>query len=160
MYMPNTRTQRQGIHHNLYSTCSRWGFGVWVGGDANFSVRIGGNTNFSIFRYQHVGTPNTKLSRWGYCPTRQPNASVFASQWNIGYNVPLLLVGTKLQNEKKYGCISRQPYIHVKVGWEHAVKTSCKQSLVRLQPFATMFHYSNLFLLHKHCITPYNLTLK
>ena len=56
--------------------------GVGVGGNANFSVRNGGNANFSAFRYQHVDIPSVKLSHWGYCPTRQPNASVFASQWN------------------------------------------------------------------------------
>ena len=36
--------------------------GVCVWGNANFSVRVGGNANFSIFRYQHVGIPNAKLS--------------------------------------------------------------------------------------------------
>ena len=48
--------------------------GVGIGGNANFSGRVGGNTNFSIFRYQHVGIPNAKLSCWGYqreAPTRE-----------------------------------------------------------------------------------------
>ena len=35
--------------------------GVLVGGNANIRFGIGGNSNFSIFRYQHVGLPNTKL---------------------------------------------------------------------------------------------------
>ena len=45
--------------------------GVCIGGNANFRVRVGGSANFSIFRYQ--------LLRWGHCPTRRPNTSVFAS---------------------------------------------------------------------------------
>ena len=52
------------------------GVGVW--GNTNFSVRVEDNANFSIFRYQHVGIPNTKL--W-----QGPNAKGFAAQWNIGF---------------------------------------------------------------------------
>ena len=57
---------------------------VGIGGNANFSVRVVGNANFSVFRYQHVGIPNTKLWRWGSKLTQGPNANGFASQWNIG----------------------------------------------------------------------------
>ena len=54
---------------------------VGVEGNANFSFGVGvtqilalalGVTqilaNFSVFRYQHVGIPNTKLWRWGSKP--------------------------------------------------------------------------------------------
>ena len=58
--------------------------GVCSVGNANFSFCVGGNANFSVFRYQDVGISNAKLLHSGYCPTRRPNASVFASQWNIG----------------------------------------------------------------------------
>ena len=37
--------------------------GVCVGVNASFSIRIGGNANLSVFKYQHVGIPNAKLSR-------------------------------------------------------------------------------------------------
>ena len=43
------------------------------------------NANFSVFRYQHVGIGNAKSSRWGSNPKPGPNASGFASQWNIGF---------------------------------------------------------------------------
>ena len=36
--------------------------GVCVEGNANFSVCVGGTANLSVFRYQHVGIPNAKLS--------------------------------------------------------------------------------------------------
>ena len=75
-----TPAPRVGHPANLYSTCSRWGF-AWV--NANFRVGVGGNANFSVFRYQHVGIGNAKSLRWGSNPTRGPNASGFASQWNI-----------------------------------------------------------------------------
>ena len=35
-------------------------------------------------RYQHIGIPNAKFWRRGHCPTPTPDASYFASQWNIG----------------------------------------------------------------------------
>ena len=56
--------------------------GVCVRGNVNFSLRIGGNANSSVFKYQHVGIPNAKLSLWEYCPMRRPNVSVFALQGN------------------------------------------------------------------------------
>ena len=61
--------------------------GVGAGGNVNFSVQVGGNTNFSIFRYQHVGIPNTKVWRWRSKPTRGSNPNGFASQWNIGFKI-------------------------------------------------------------------------
>ena len=61
--------------------------GVGIGGNVNFSCCVGGNANFIVFRYQHVGIPNAKLGCWGSKPTRGPNASVFISQWNIGYRL-------------------------------------------------------------------------
>ena len=36
-----------------------------------------------LFGYQHVGISNAK-SRWFRPPTRRPNVSSFALQWNIG----------------------------------------------------------------------------
>ena len=49
---------------------SHWpALGFCVGGNTNFMFRFGGNANFSIFRYQHVGIPNSKLWRWGSKPT-------------------------------------------------------------------------------------------
>ena len=82
----------------MKSTCpTHWGpnatyfhllaLGVGVGGNTNFRVCVGGNANFSIFRYQHLGSPNAKLWRWGSKPTQGLNANGFASQWNIGYNL-------------------------------------------------------------------------
>ena len=59
--------------------------GFCIGGNANIMFCVGGDANFSIFRYQHVGIPNTKVSRWGYYPKRTPNARGFALQWNIGF---------------------------------------------------------------------------
>ena len=47
---------------------------------ANFMFRVGGNANFRVFRYQHVGIAHANL-RVG------PNASSFASQWNIGFRI-------------------------------------------------------------------------
>ena len=61
--------------------------GFCVGGTTNFMFRFGGNTNFSVFRYQHVGMPNTKLWCWGSKPMPGPNANGFASQWNIGFRI-------------------------------------------------------------------------
>ena len=46
---------------------------------------VGGNANFSIFRYQHVGIPNTKFVAMESKPMPGPNANGFASQWNIGF---------------------------------------------------------------------------
>ena len=66
--------------------------GFCVGANANSRVGVGGNTNFSVFRYQHVGIGNAKSLRWGSKPTRGPNASAFASQWNIGLRVFLILL--------------------------------------------------------------------
>ena len=40
---------------------------------------------FSVFRYQHVGTGNAKLWRWGSKPTPVNNVNGFESQWNIGF---------------------------------------------------------------------------
>ena len=58
--------------------------GFRVGGNANFKIRVGANANISVFRYQHVGIGEAKISHWGDYPTPGPNASSFASQWNIG----------------------------------------------------------------------------
>ena len=40
-----------------------------------------------VFRYQHVGTGNAKLWRWGSKTTPVPNANGFGSQWSIGLNL-------------------------------------------------------------------------
>ena len=62
-------------------------------GNTNFRFGIGGNANFSVFRYQHVGIPNAKLWRWGSKPKRGPNTNGFASQWNIGFKVMMMMFG-------------------------------------------------------------------
>ena len=62
-------------------------FGVGVGsrvGVGSSRLRVGSAT---LFGYQHVCISNTKLSGWGSRPMRDPNASCFALQWNIGFNV-------------------------------------------------------------------------
>ena len=55
--------------------------------NANFKIRVGSKANLSVFKYQHVGIGNAKLSRWGCNPTQAPNASGLASQWNIGLRI-------------------------------------------------------------------------
>ena len=55
--------------------------GFRVGVNVTFKIHIGGKANFSVFRYQHVGIPNTKFIG---VVTQGTNANVFASQWNIG----------------------------------------------------------------------------
>ena len=39
--------------------------------------------------YHHVGISNAKFWRRGHCPAPTPDARYFASQWNIGFTVPL-----------------------------------------------------------------------
>ena len=77
MYMANAR-----IFHLL-------ALGVGIGGNANFSIRFWGNAKFGIFKYQHVGIPNAKMSNWDSKPTRGPNANGFASQQNMGLKLHL-----------------------------------------------------------------------
>ena len=76
--MANTNIWRFGTQRNLYSTDLRLGYTL---GNANFRFGVG---CFRVFRYQHVGIGNAKSLRWGCNPTQGPNASAFASQWNIG----------------------------------------------------------------------------
>ena len=81
-----TPAPRVGHPANLYSTCSRWGFALRVMQILGLALGV---THFSDFRYQHVGSGNAKSSHnchWGSNPTRGPNASGFALQWNIGFN--------------------------------------------------------------------------
>ena len=47
-------------------------------------LRVGST---SLFRYRHVGMGNAKRSRWGWYPTRGPNAKGFAFWWHIGFKV-------------------------------------------------------------------------
>ena len=51
-----------------------------------------------LFRYQHVGIGNAKYSCWGSSPTRAPNASRFALQWNIGF----IILGSVGKPEHNY----------------------------------------------------------
>ena len=60
------------------------GVGSPGAGIGSFGVAVGSAT---LFGYQHVCISNTKLSGWGSRPMRDPNASCFALQWNIGFNV-------------------------------------------------------------------------
>ena len=47
----------------LGSQCNLYSIGLLCyGGIANCMFCVGGNANFSVFRYQHVGIPNTKLA--------------------------------------------------------------------------------------------------
>ena len=46
-----------------------------LGGNVNVGVRVG---SVRLFRYQHVGMPNTKWLRWGSKTKRGPNANGFA----------------------------------------------------------------------------------
>ena len=65
-----------GTQRNLYSTGLRLGF-------ASGKTQIRG---FALApRYQHIA----KFWRGGYCPTPTPSARYFASQWNIGFNIPI-----------------------------------------------------------------------
>ena len=77
------------------------------------------------FRYQHVGIPNVKFSRWWFRPTQGPNASGFATQWNLGlafgFNVP------------KW---SRQYY---------RICNEMQYSNMALETTALMMHDSNMF---------------
>ena len=54
---------------------------------------VGGNANFSVFRFQHVGIPNAKLS----LPKPGPNVNGFASQGNIGF----ILGFSRTEEERK-----------------------------------------------------------
>ena len=84
MYMANSRKFAFGTQRNLYSTDLRLGIAL---GNTNFRFRVG---CFRVFRYQHGGIGNAKSLRWGCDPTQGPDASSFASQWNIGFSIPLL----------------------------------------------------------------------
>ena len=88
-WVPNTTKKEPNNMKSTWPTpVSRIGDPTQTPNASRWNIdRVGGNANFSIFRYQHVGIPNTKLLCWGYCPTRRPNASVFTSQWNIGFNL-------------------------------------------------------------------------
>ena len=77
-----------GTQRNLYSTGLRLGF---ASGKTQLLDFASGKTQIRGFalapRYQHVGIPNAKFWRRGYCPTPNPNARNFASQWNIGFRL-------------------------------------------------------------------------
>ena len=64
------------------------GVGVWSAGVGVGSAGVGVGSA-RLFRYQHVGIPNAKRSRWGSGLTRGPNAKGFALQWNIGFKKAL-----------------------------------------------------------------------
>ena len=82
IYMPNANTRRK-----LYTILARVGSVEARVGSAEAHVGSRGvRVGFPrIFRYQHVGIPNAKCSRWGPKPKRRPNANGFAFQWNIGF---------------------------------------------------------------------------
>ena len=60
--MANAKILRLGPNAT-YIPLARVGVLCW--GNSNVMLHVGGNANFSVFRYQHVGTPNAKLWRWG-----------------------------------------------------------------------------------------------
>ena len=89
IYMANAGPSRWGPNATYISLA---GIGFFcVGGNANLMFCVGGNARFSVFRYQHVGIPNTKFSRWGCYPPPDPNVKGFATQWNIGF-ITLLVI--------------------------------------------------------------------
>ena len=89
MYMPNARILR--LEPNAtYSPLIRVGVLRWVMQILKFVLGLT-LVFFCVFRYQHVSIGNAKLWRWGSKPTPVPNVNVFASQWNIGLNVNVLL---------------------------------------------------------------------
>ena len=45
-----------------------------------------------LFGYQYGGMGNTKVLRWGYCPTQSPNASGFTLQWNNGFSFSVVIL--------------------------------------------------------------------
>ena len=51
----------------------------------------------SVLRYQDVGIGNAKLWRWVSKPTPVLNANGFASQWNIGLIV-IVVIGQNVPN--------------------------------------------------------------
>ena len=57
MYMANAKILRWGPNATYIFHWLALGF--CAGGNAIFMFRAGGNANFSVFRYQHVGIPNT-----------------------------------------------------------------------------------------------------
>ena len=67
-----------GTQRNLYSIDLHLGFTL---GATNFTFGI---ECFGDFRYQHVGIGNAKSSHRVCNPRQGPDASGFASQWNIG----------------------------------------------------------------------------
>ena len=102
MYMANARILHLGPNATYIPlTC------VWV---SRWVTQC-----FCVFRYQHVGIGNAKSSRWGCNPTQGPNASGFASQWNIGFRFARfteLLNREELRNH--YVCVpfgSRYPRV-------------------------------------------------
>ena len=91
MYMSNTSLTLNANHifHWLVLGLalgilgSRWALLTRVG---HYWLALGGHVGSArLFRYQHVGIGNVKLSRWGSKPMRCPNASGFGVQWNIGF---------------------------------------------------------------------------
>ena len=55
--------------------------GFCIGGNANLRIPVGGKANFSVFRHPHFAM--------GVQANVGPNASVFASQWSIGFKLGL-----------------------------------------------------------------------
>ena len=87
-----------GTQRDLYSTCSHWGFALGVTQILAFVLRV---MQILVFLDTNMlvspgGISNAKLSCWGYCPTRRPNASVFgvAVEYRPKYFVCYKLLNT------------------------------------------------------------------
>ena len=81
MYMANASTNVREPNATSVPLAHVGSMGVRV-----WSVRVCVGSA-RLFGNQYVGISNAKRSRWGSTPIRQPNASGFALQWNIGYRV-------------------------------------------------------------------------
>ena len=72
-----------GTQRNLYSTDWRRGLAL-----SKAQILALGNTKI----YRDVGISNAKFWRQGYCPTPNPDARDFASQWNISFSDKAMLL--------------------------------------------------------------------
>ena len=77
--MANTRNLRL----ELDTTYIPLTLGFCVGGNANFRFGVGGNANFRIFRYQHVGIPNTNSGVGGLDQRNAPSQKCYVAVESI-----------------------------------------------------------------------------
>ena len=86
IYTKNMKcTCPMGKFCHLYST--DWRRGLGVRGNANLRFGVRGDANLKVL----VGISNAKFWRRGHCLGSTPDARYFASQWNIGLKVLILI---------------------------------------------------------------------